>query len=387
MSNKKIGIITHYYCSKNYGGNLQAYALCKVIHDLGYDVEQICYKRWEDPPLWHKKKNFGFLVRCVKRLFCISSRMLQVFHPVANQKIKKREQCILSFNCDFIPHSKKDYSYQTICDANQDYDVFITGSDQVWHPQAVCKAFLLDFVEKNKAKISYAASISVNELSEEQKMKYQQSFSDYNAISVREENAVDLLRTITPIIPQWVLDPTMLLSQKQWDDICTPRKIPEPYIFCYFLGDDSCHRKIAETYAYVKGLKIVTLPYLMGRYRKCDYRFGDEKLYDVSPAEYISLIKFADVILTDSFHATVFSLLYQREFFSFDRRKSKGMGSRLHSLTSLFGLEERFCDTPEKTSISYISSLKPIDYTRSFENFQFMKTKSLEFLQNSIDNA
>ena len=387
MQSKKIGIITHYYCSKNYGGNLQAYALCKVIQDLGYDVEQICYKRWEDPPLWHKKKNITSVMRVIKRTLYSFMQLPNAFHIDAKRNIKLRERCILDFNSKFIPHSAKEYTHQTIDAANEEYDVFITGSDQVWHPQAVCKAFLLDFVKKEKTKISYAASLSVNELTDEQRKKYQQSLSDYSAISVREKNAVELLEPIASSIPQWVLDPTMLLTCEQWDLLCSARQISEPYVFCYFLGDDKKQRKVAEEFAVLKGLKLVTLPYLMGKYRQCDRNFGDEMLYNVSPADYISLIKFADYVFTDSFHATAFSLLYKRDFFAFDRIKAKGMGSRLHSVTSLFGVEERFYNTTENVFAKQLVTMKPIDYTNTFDKFNIMKEQSISFLKKNIEKS
>lgn len=382
---KRIGIITHYFCSKNYGGNLQAYALCKVIQDIGYESEQICYKRWEDPPMWHRNRNVAFVGRVIKIIMGKCVRLADILHFNVKLNIKIREQCVLAFNKNAIPHSKEAFSYRTIANANHNYDIFITGSDQVWHPQAVCRAFLLDFADKEKRKISYAASISVNELTEEQKKRYQQSLSDYFAVSVREQKAVEILQPLLPIAPKWVLDPTLLLSRKQWDEICADRIVPEKYLFCYFLGEDKRHRHVAVEYAKMHGLKIVTLPHLSGRFCKCDRNFGDEHLYNVSPSQYISLIKFADCVLTDSFHSTVFSLIYEREFFVFDRVSSNAMGSRLYSLTSLFELENRFCDTPEKTTIEYLQSTAPIDYTKEFLGFNNMKMVSKDFLKNSIE--
>ena len=157
--------------------------------------------------------------------------------------------------------------------------------------------------------------------------------------------------------------------------------IKEKYLFCYFLGENPNSRKLATKYALENGLKIVTLPHLLGNYRKCDAKFGDKKLYSVSPNQFLSLIKHAEVIFTDSFHATVFSNVFQKEYFIFGRNSLGKMGGRIYSLTKLFESEERFCDNDKKESLEYINSLNKIDYNKSLESFINIKEKSLEFLK------
>ncbi len=365
----KIGIITHYYKSENYGGNLQAYALCKYIDSLNLDAEQISYVR----------KSHG-----LKYYMWKAKRVLRNYKSIlVMSDLKKRKNAILQFNQEKINHSKP-CKEKKLRDLNNIYDVFITGSDQVWHPSAVCPAYLLDFADKEKTKISYAASFATDTIPCEKEEMFRSGLKDFTAISVREKNAVDMLKKITEKPVECTLDPTLLLSRKDWDRVCEEKSIPEKYIFTYFLGDSENQRNIAKEYAKNKNLKIVTLPYLSGNFREIDKKFGDYRLFDVSPAQFISLVKNAEVIFTDSFHASVFSIIYNKEFFVFERSFKTSMGSRLYTLTDMFDLSERFLNTKEKCDIGYIESAKIIDYSKKTGKFEELKRKSEEFLKINL---
>lgn len=367
----KIGIITHYYKSENYGGNLQAYALCKYIRQyLGYDAEQISYSRRSNVNI---KAFLGRLFRLIRKY-----KNLRI-----TRQLRQRRRAILRFNQEAIRHSIP-YTDANLKETNAVYDVFITGSDQVWHPHAVCPAYLLDFLQPEKTKLSYAASVAVNTLTEEQCRRYRDGLKDYAAVSVREKSTVELIQRLTDKHVECVLDPTLLLSRADWDEICEEYSIVGPYVFCYFLGDDAKHRQLAENYAEKRGLKIVTLPHSLGTYRDCDRNFGDVQLYDISPTQFIGLIKQAECVFTDSFHASVFSIIYHRLFFVFERSYKISMASRLYTLTDLFDLQFRFCDTEEKNTIEYIESLPPIDYDRKFEKFELAKKQSEDFLKKNL---
>lgn len=369
----KVGIITHYYKSKNYGGNLQAYALCEFIKkEFKCDVEQISFdKKGDNKIKYFILKMMGY-VKHYKTLLFVN-------------KICKRHSMILKFNKK-IKHSIP-YSNSTIYKTNTKYDIFITGSDQVWNPIAVCPAYLLDFVNEDKIKLSYAASLAVNELSSKTKEMYKKSLNTYNAISVRENNSIELLKDITDKNIKCVLDPTLLLSRDEWDEVCEEYTIPDKYVFCYFLGDDMSHRKIAYQYCHKRNFKIVTFPHIHGIYRACDDSFGDYALYDVSPSHFLSLIKNAEAVITDSFHACVFSIIYKKEFFVFERRTKKSMGSRIYTLTELFDMKERYLDTEDKMSLNYIEKLNPIDYDKDFKEFEKVKMKSIEFLKANLESV
>lgn len=364
----RIGIITHYYKSKNYGGNLQAYALCRVLQKMGYSAEQIQLKK--SKTLKNKILNLICRVRAQKN---ISLQKL----------LRKRNRAIARFNLNAVAHSKV-YTEKNIGSSVADYDVFITGSDQVWHPKACCPAYLLDFVPQGKRKISYAASVAVDKLPKEIKEKYKKSLSSFDAVSVRERTSVDLLRDISPCPVIETLDPTLLLDRSEWEKITEENVIKEKYLFCFFLGDGTEARKTAAEFAKKHNLKIVTLPYLLGEYRECDDNFGDYPLYDVSPGMFLTLIRDAQYVFTDSFHASVFSLIFQKQFFVFNRKGFKSMNVRIYTLIDIFDVKERFCDDESKTTLEYIESLQNIEYNRTFAKYEEKKAFSIRFLRDNV---
>lgn len=371
----KAGVVTHYYNSKNYGGNLQAYALCKVLNDLGIDTEQISFRRDTE----HKRSltvrgavRFGRKIVTKIRNYSIRHEM-----AIRNASIEK-------FNQNMIPHTKTVYNKDTIRQCVDDYDVFVTGSDQVWHPAAYCPAYGLEFVPSNKVKISYAASLASDTVSEQHQNTLKKCLEDFSGISVRETRAAELLKDIADKPIEVSLDPTLLLQREDWDVICSELAFEKPYIFCYFLGDSKQQRHLVTEYAARHQLKIVTIPYLLGNFRNCDKTFGDEKLYDVSPADFVALIKNAQFVFTDSFHAAVFSAIYEKEFVVFDRSVGSSMGSRLSSLMKLLDMEARFCNTPIRNTLKYIDALQSVEYNSAKIAIEEKKAHSIMYLKRCI---
>ena len=384
----RVGIITHYYKSTNYGGNLQAYALCEILKKNGYDAEQICFLRENEKKsvfeLLKLYGFFGFAKRGIRHLF---SKFKKTFRKTsrATPFLEKRNNNISKFN-NAIPHSVKIYNQYNIEIINDEYDVFITGSDQVWHPSAINCAYTLEFV-KNKPKISYAASISQNSISNEMKAYFKTFLKDYKAISVREENAVKLLKDLSPVNVEWVLDPTLLLNQGEWNEVVEEVKIKEKYLFCYFLGKDKKERFLAKEFARKQGFIIVDIPHLQGFYEKADNKFADINITTASVGEFLSLIKNAEYIFTDSFHAVVFSLIFNKQFFVFERAGHKGMSERVNSLLNLFGVVDRFCDVEGKRNLNYIQNLKDLNYNNEFVDFENMIIKSVDFLLKNLGDV
>lgn len=386
---KKVGILTHYHNSINYGGVLQAYALCKKIEFLGYECEQI------DIEFLSEWKNLNFSrsfiddyikkIKFIKKIYIKFSKIKNGKKIKRNKLIRKTwEDSFTKFSKIIIPHSDELYNSKTIHTANGKYDIFVVGSDQVWNPIYYYEPFFLTFVTNAVPKIAYAASISQNQLSDNVKKLYSQNLRDFRAISVREESAVHLLSEIVDNHIEHVLDPTLLLDKNDWDAITDGRIEKEPYLFCYFLGDDENMRTLAKEFAIKKQVKLVNICHATGIFHKSDISFGDVSFEAPTPNEFLSLIKYAEYIFTDSFHASVFSLIYQRQFFVFSRQEFKSMGTRLYSLTLLFNVEDRFCDTIDKVNIQYIEKIIDIDYSRRFDMFEEMKQKSITYLKNSL---
>lgn len=384
---KKIGIITQYYKSKNLGGNLQAYALCNFLREQGFDAEQICFQRT-------RKKTFKRSI--VRRVLSKGKRLL--IHPIRElrasknakflEKVQRRYQiaerqtrAFEAFN-NHIPHSNNVYNESTIVDCVNDYDIFITGSDQVWNLDWYEPVYFLDFVPSSKPKISYAASMGMDCLTNEQELLVKNSLKDFKAISVREKSAGDLIKGLVPVQPIDVVDPVLLLGREDWDRICDESVKGQDYVCCYFLGRNKKARELAQKFAKEKGLKLFSIPYWS--LLPIDFNKNVENMFDLTPGQFIGLIKNAKYIFTDSFHAVVFSFIYQKQYFVFNRDTKGAMNSRIKNITDLFHTSERFCDGKEKENLQYISTLKDIDYSQTNNNVEALKKESMDFLKRNL---
>ena len=350
---KRVAIITHFHGSTNYGGVLQAYALRKVIADMGYEAEQLRYltsSEIKPEPLPTKAKNLfttsiknavsekhlgAFIIRAGK--FGITFIPRKIFNKLVVSKHRaSRAESFVRFNERYVPSSKV-YTRSTIAESADDYDIFITGSDQVWNPIWFHAPYYLDFVPEEIPKIAYAASTAVSHLMQEQYDKMQPLISRFQHISVREENAVSLLQGMTDKKIEWVLDPTLLLSAEEWNEVAAENPVKEPYVFAYILGNRKDNQKCATDFAKKKGLKLVTFPFTASGNPRQVF-FGNIHSYG-GPDVWLSLIRDAEYVITDSFHAVVFSIVYQKRF-AVLRRSGDGekgsMNSRMYSLCKMF---------------------------------------------------
>lgn len=372
---KDIGIITHLYKSTNYGGVLQAYALCKYLNEQGYSAEQIQYEKKE---LTTVRKKVGKIYRTLRR---IGRRMrnVDIYEKIESRKIKFEK-----FKQNNICQSSIVYKENNLKQVSSEYRMFITGSDQVWHPNAVCNAYLLSFGLSGVKKISYAASVAKDSLTKEQSDLFREAFEDFQAISVREKSTVDLLQPLSPVDVQWVLDPVFLLSSDVWSKSVGEKINRDKYVFCYFLGESIGQREVIRDYAKKQNLNVVSLAYLNNDYNVYDEAFPGEKVIDADPMDFVRLIRDAEVIFTDSFHAMAFSLIFKKEFWVFERESKSTMSSRILSLAELYGVQNRFLDDEQKLDIDTLINMYPIDYEHSKTNIKDMQLKSTRFLKYNI---
>lgn len=381
----KVGIVSHYYRSLNYGGNLQAYALCRVLQQYGVESEQICLRDKNRKLPWEQGRKDLTLYQLFSKVL---RRVNRIAQKTATQLFlkdlaQKRQDAFAYFNQSRIPHSQEVYDGMSIESCVDRYDVLVTGSDQVWNLRWYHPAYFLAFA-KEKPKFSYGASMACSELTEQEQMLVRNNVKDYVGVSVRESQSAKMLEQVLHREVRWVLDPTMLLSSEDWDEVCSPRIVQAPYVFCYFLASAPGARKLAEKYARQQGLKLVSIPHLYGKLVLEDVCFGDIRIDAPSPEQLISLIKHAQCVFTDSFHAMVFSSIYRREYFVFPRHKSGGMDDRIYSLAGLLGSMERFCDTPEKKQLAYLLSCGPMDYTQTVKMTE-MKRSSRQYIEDCLE--
>lgn len=373
---KQIGIITHFYGSENYGGVLQSYALCQFLRNQGFDAEQIQYDKDKGESI---KRRLGKIYRYT---LSIPRRIKQ---KSIYREIKERKAVFALFRDKQVCHSKEVFAKDLLHKLAKEYQLYITGSDQVWHPNAVCDAYLLDFGVDGVKKMSYAASVAKDTLSIEELKRYKGAFTDYTAISVREKSAIELLQPVAPVEIQWVVDPVFLLKREEWKLLIGSKCDSERYVLCYFLGNDSSERKIAKEYANCKNLRLKVMPFLNGEISESDLDYGDERIINASPVEFVQLIQNAEIVFTDSFHATAFSLLFEKQFYVFERSCQSSMGSRIESLTELFGVQDHYCNMADKMTSDYIHNTAAIDYSKDFTAFETMRENSIDYLLCNIN--
>lgn len=382
---KKVGILTMYNNSNNYGGVLQAYALQKAIEKLGYKCEQISFRKTTQKKLTNNLKNRvetnGILEVCswaIKRSnkVIVSKIAKKLYSKKYEEEILERKEKFKRYR-DSIPHSCEYYS-ENIEESLKNYDIYVCGSDQIWKPGVVCKEYLLEFVPDNKYKFSYAASISKNILSLDEREYLIKGINRLDCVSLRESQTVEVIQQFTDKKIESVLDPTLLISKEEWEKQCGVVKVNEKYIFCYLLGFDKKQRDIIKKLALKTKMKIVTIPFADGKYNFMDNDFGDIKLCSAGPGEFLTLIKNAELVITDSFHATVFSNIFETDFYVLGRTEEPAMNTRIISLLDMFNLQERLLYVADE-----LLNWKPIDFTKRKRYDKELK-KSEEYLVNAL---
>ena len=359
VGRKRIGIITwHNY--PNVGSALQAYALHSYINKHNGDALIINYSIFGKPSFWW--------------LRLIISR----FDRFVPKSIAKRlHYRFLSFESKFFKETKLYTTVEQLVEQNKRFDTFVCGSDQIWAPNVFNEVYMLSFVNDEKKKVSYAASIGLPYIPNELIEKYRTLLGRFDCISVREQQGADLLNALFGIECSVVLDPTLLLTKKDWSVMDRKKKIcNHKYVLCYFLGEQEEHRKIVENFAKMQGLKIV-----------CISRFGIDIRpefitdTDVGPLEFINYVRNADFVFTDSFHGVCFSINLNRNFYvmkRFAENSPINQNSRIENILSLLELEDRLiCSVPEDINM--------INYKVVNKVLETLRLKSHQFLKQSLD--
>ncbi len=362
----RVGIVTMYHNCTNYGGNLQAYALRKICEEFGHEAEVISY---------YNGARYRYCLGKIKRLLNLGNK------GAAQKSIRQREKTIKRFR-DAISHSPL-FFRKNIAKINERYDCLIVGSDQVWNPRFLNPFYTLQFADKSKYCFSYAASMGVLYLNEEHKDVFADILNRLQAVSVREGKSIEILKEVSDKPVELVLDPTLLLDAEKWGDVAAPKQIDEKYVFCFLFGEQKKPRDLAVRYAEKHNCKLVTIPFLHGVFRDVDVNFGDYQLSKIGPEQFLSLIKYAEFIFTDSFHAAIFSHIFKKQFIVYAHDDNES-NARLFSLTKLFKTESRFVRDELETDFSYVESLAPVDYDSSKTDVTEMRKYSLNFIENNL---
>ena len=306
----KVAIVT--IISKNYGNRLQNYALQEVLKQMGVDVETIPMRAGKQSI----KSDLKYLIKTL--INCVGD-----YYPnVAWERFDK--------NITWGPYPVK--GCENLLEKR--YEYFIAGSDQIWNPLFDINSDreLLTFVPDEK-RIAYAASIGLNEFPVEFLKHYSIEWNKFHAISVRESQAADIIQKSIGSRPKVVLDPTMLLTEQDWKKVMKENKFSRNFFVGYFLGG---HKKEYDSYiSNCKKEKNCEIIELTDEFGNIDEKIG--------PSEFLEIIYKSQGVFTDSFHGTVFALLFEKPFFVFERVSQKGYGnmnSRINTLMKTFDLQD-----------------------------------------------
>ncbi len=387
---KKVGLAITTY-THNYGSFLQSFALVETIKRLGYTPEVISTKGVQILISSARRKYF------LKRMFNINELLSYsvMFKGIGMKLINKdyaknqkiRGAAFDRFRDKYFSFSPVGHTWEEIGNICKDYCAVVVGSDQLWRPANIEGGyFTLEFVPDEINKVAYAPSFGIPRLEKPQAEKVKYFIPRLNHIGVREERGQQIIKELTGIDVPVVCDPTLLFTKEDWDSYVGDRLINDDYVLTYFIGDHEDYLRFAKRLGDYWGIKVVGIVHIDG-YNNNISTYIDDTPYDIDPFQFINLVKFAKCVLTDSFHCSVFSIHFEKEFFAFKRFSDTNTMSTNNRLTTLFnvaGIEGRILSGKEDISDSLF---KPINYSVVRENIQKKRDFSMDYLSNALANV
>lgn len=362
-----IGIYT-IHSAYNYGAMFQAYGTQKALEKLGYNSEFINYY----PSLAEKKnENKIFSLKLKPFLTYIYCRL--------NPKIQLKNKRFRAFHSE-MKLSKRYYNLEEVYQSKPKYDVHLVGSDQVWNLERgfVNDAYyFLNFIGKDKKKISYAASFGTSAIDEKYHEKLKSFLTEFDAISVREDDGVEIIKKATNIDATQVLDPTFLLNATEWSKLASKRLIKEDYILYYGFDNSEVSRQLIINLKKRLKMPVVALSGGISFPFKVDYFFQD-----AGPNEFISLFKHASFICASSFHGLAFAIHFRKSFFSI---KHPNRNSRMETILNKFDLVDRQADNTQDI-LNLTEEKLFIDYKRIEGKIEFEISKSLSWMRDNLQS-
>lgn len=388
---KKTAIVSCYF-QHNYGSMLQAYATQMALDKLGYENETVDIS------------GFNREIKKAKMLYFVKASLTSSFFLIklgrvkdtVVRKLKKndytrnvrvRNEAFGRFEKEHFRMSPVYKSIKELSKNCSKYNAVLVGSDQLWLPGNIAADYYtLNFVPDDINTIAYATSFGQSFLPDDSMKLAKVFLSRIKHISVREESGAKLINNIAGRKVPIVCDPTLLFDDKEWmiiqEDVPI---IKDDYIFVYFLGGNSLHREFVTRLKNETNLKVVCLPHI-DEYVKADEKCSDIRLYDIDPGQFLNLIRNAKYVCTDSFHCSVFSIQYEKEFFTFRRfsgTNKHSTNSRLDTLFDMTGIEGRLMAGTE--DIKEAIAIKT-DYSLVKERLKKNKGESYKYLITALED-
>lgn len=389
---KKVGIVSCYF-QHNYGSMLQALATQKALDKLGYENETIdisgFYREIKKSKMIYFAKaslTSDILFSKIGMLKNVIRRKISRGVYGNNSKIRDKEFDEFyknNFRLSEKYNSKKELEVK----CKTKYSTVLVGSDQLWLPGNIAgDYYTLNFVPDDINSIAYATSFGQSEIPRNSRKKAKFFLKRIKHIGIREESGKKIIKDLVGIDVPVVCDPTLLFTGSEWMDIQKEESIiNEPYILCYFLGNNPPHRDFAKRLKEITGYKIVALIHL-DEYVKSDEGYADYTPYDIDPSDFLNLIRNAEYVCTDSFHCSVFSMLYEKTFFTFKRyaRKTKSStNSRLDTLFKIAGITGRIYEGSE--DVQECLDMK-IDYNKVHSRLATIREESYKYLVDALED-
>lgn len=356
---RKVVIITIYDPNPNFGNRLQNYAVQTVIENFGFEAISVAFR------------NLTMEYEIKRRIYRLIGYRLteyKAFWKMKPQQIEKFKR----FNRSYIKTCKIS-KIKDIPDA----DFYVLGSDQLWnpqwwnqkHPELEQNIYLATFAQSEKI-VCFSPSFGCNRISDEWIQWFSEKLNRISSFSVREEEGRRIINELTGKDALVTIDPTLMLTRNEWDEIARKpfNMKKEKYILTYFLGgkSNSMDDEI-DQYAKTVGAKVYSL-----------FDLDSPEWYCVSPEEFIYMIARAELILTDSFHACVFSFIYEKPFLVYDRIGASDMMSRINTFLEKFDLKRKYYNSRLK------NDLLECDYSRGYARLKVEQEKLKDFLMMNL---
>ena len=344
MLDKKVGIIT-FHDSRNYGAVLQTYALQQKILELFRNVEIIDYQNEEIAGIL---KLWNYSGGGLKPLLCAV--------PTFFFRAKKKS-AFDKYIAEYLHLSKK-ITQQNIQTETEKYDILITGSDQVWNTALTAHDmhYFLDFASNTQCRTAYAASFGDRKILLDDTIK--KLLGKLDIVTLRETLMLEEVKKFVTVQPTTCCDPTLLLTVEQWKRQISPSPLKKPYVFLFMIDRSRMLEQYAEKLASENGLKLIS--------NKNDISF----LCHAKPNDFLSWIYHANYVITNSFHGSVFSILFHKQFVSYPYYNNGKPRSRISELLQDTGLTHRTAN-----NLSFQPAC-PEDWNSIDEKIQSMRTTS-----------
>lgn len=369
MHKKIIAIITLHRVY-NFGSALQTYATQKIFERHDCTPIVIDYRRKQDLLKnrifmmdWGNQKSLSVYVKKIIYMF---------FRSIS---IIKKEMTIGRFIRRRINLSKKFSSYEQLSSEYPKADIYVTGSDQTWNSKynnGIDPAYFWGFL-RNERIIAYAASIGKTEFDDSESSITKKFLEKYDAISVREKSAKELLTKLGFSNTECILDPTLQLSKDEWKRIISKRLIKQRYVLLMILyNEDNNATEIARNIANRRGIKLVKVSWDLKKDKNVDILMTHR-----TPEDFLSLIYYADFIVTNSYHGICFSINFEKQFLAIKRDE---FNTRLESILETVGLFSRLVTIDNYLKVTD----EVIEYEVVNERIEIERRKADAFLKNVL---